>query len=149
MDTDKNRKCSGSQTRKRRIRHVGHYDETENALFDEAFAAYRGSAAATQHGDSEAAFVRYMTIGDGARALPRRSPTRRRQLQCDLPEGAQDKLAALITGLAPIGNNANQLAFRKNDNQPPPPPEIVEAAHEIMAVVRDIRKILGIQQRDY
>jgi hypothetical protein len=59
---------SGSQKRKVTKRRVCYFDDHDNALFEQAYADYRRSAAAGKYGDSEGAFIRYMTIGKGARA---------------------------------------------------------------------------------
>ena len=62
---------SGSQKRRPTKRRVCYFDEHDNAQFELAYAEYRHSKAAVKYGDSEGAFIRYMTIGEGARPLPK------------------------------------------------------------------------------
>ena len=111
---------SGTQTRQRCNRRTGHFNDNENALFDEAFARYRQSVAASRYGESESAFIRWATIGAGAKKMPRRRPYRRPavNLNPSLVNILLAKFGAIETNLAKIGGHTNQIAYVHNAAKP-------------------------------
>lgn len=128
---------SGSQKRQRTFRHVGVYDEGENARFVTAYEEWKGSDQARKHGDSEAAFIRYMTIGGGARQV-----RKGRQRKFHLP--AEIDLARLLSQHNQIGNNLNQIARSLNRGREPMFDWIETALKEHRRACLIIAQALGI-----
>ncbi len=126
-----------SQTRRRKNRRTGHYTDAENRLFVVAYTRYRDSAAAAEYGASESAFIRWSTIGRGAKKLPRRH---------DLPPDLMARLGSLMTELARQGNNLNQMARRLNEGADISPNSIHEVFSENSHTLRALRQLAGFER---
>ena len=141
---------SGTQTRQRCNRRTGHFNDNENALFDEAFARYRQSVAASRYGESESAFIRWATIGAGAKKMPRRRPYRRPavNLNPSLVNILLAKFGAIETNLAKIGGHTNQIAYVHNCRQTPNPDFVrvwTDELKQACSAICDIKKAVGFE----
>lgn len=126
-----------SQTRRRKNRRTGHYTDAENRLFVVAYMRYRNSAAAAEYGASESAFIRWSTIGRGAKKLPRRH---------DLPPDLMARLGGLMTELARQGNNLNQMARRFNEGAHISPELLYVALAENRETLQVLRQMAGFER---
>ncbi len=84
---------SGTQTRQRTHQAIGVYDDKEWHRLQMQLGRYRKSAAADDYGHSVAAFVRWHTIGPGAKKLPPR------RTHPDLPADVVAQIGAVMTEL--------------------------------------------------
>ena len=130
---------SGTQTRRRTHQAIGVYDEPEWVRFQVQLERYRGSAAADQYGDSVAAFMRWQTIGPGARKLPPR------RTHPDLPPDVVAQIGSLMTELMRQGNNLNQIAKQLNAGGEISADVVYAALSEHRETLRGLRCLVGIE----
>ncbi len=128
-----------SQKRQRIYQRIGVYDDREAALFDERYQRYCQSAAGAAHGASVSAFVRYMTIGKGARRLPMR------RIIPDLPPDLASMLSRVMMELMRQGNNLNQIAYHQNAGREVSPAYIQATFTEYRETIRAIQKLMGME----
>jgi hypothetical protein len=133
---------SGSQKRQRQHRHVMHTDDAEEARFQAKFADWRASKAAVKHGDSEAAFIRYMTIGEGARPLPKAKQRTGPRFNPDLTYELASMLGRIMTELMRIGGNMNQIAHHLNAGRGVSPDYVQTIHEEMREALQAIRRAL-------
>jgi hypothetical protein len=133
---------SGSQKRKVAKRRVCYFDDHDNALFERAYAEYQRSKAAIKYGDSEGAFIRYMTIGKGARPLPKDKQRTGPRFNPDLSYELASLLGQIMTELMRIGNNLNQIARHLNAGQEVPPGTVGPLHEEMKEALQAIRRAL-------
>lgn len=136
-DTRTSRTRSGSQKRNPSRRRVCYFDEAENARFEDAYAAWRGSVQATSYGESEGAFIRYMCIGAGARPLAKK-PQRRLVLPSEI------LLAQLLAAHNKTGALLNQIARALNQNEMVHPQDLREALSAYRKTCGEISEALGL-----
>ncbi len=130
---------SKSQKRKKTFRHASSFDDAENLLFQQNFIAWKSSTQADDYGDSEAAFIRYATIGKG---LPKLRKKRRIVGRHKLP--AEQLLLQLKAEVNRVGNNINQIAYQLNAGGNPSTKQIQSALTDWNAVAQSINQQLGI-----
>ena len=132
-------RASGSQTRQRTHQAIGVYDDREWARFEVSLARYRKSAAADDYGDSVAAFIRWQTIGAGARKLPSR------RSHPDLPADLAQQIGAVMTELMRQGHNLNQIARHLNAGNDLSAETLDAALNEHRDTLRMLRRLAGIE----
>jgi len=132
-------RASGSQTRQRTHQAIGVYDDREWARFEVSLARYRKSAAADDYGDSVAAFIRWQTIGAGARKLPAR------RSNPELPADLAQQIGAVMTELMRQGHNLNQIARHLHTDGYLPAATLETALNEHRDTLRVLRRLAGIE----
>lgn len=130
-----------SQTRQRKHRGVGHYDEPEYALYRAAYEKYLRSPAAAAYGESESGFIRWCTIGKGARRLPRRL----KAAGVPLPPNIRNQLGAIMVELSRIGSNINQIAKHLNAGDRVRMAVIRTAQNELRETMKALRRLAGLE----
>ncbi len=126
-----------SETRRRAHVMAGRFDDREAALFGEAYERYRHSPASAEHGRSESAFLRWSTIGQGARKLPPR------RINPDLPPDLVTMLGRVMTELMRQGNNLNQIAHHQNAGREVLPDYVQATFAEYRETMRAARTLMG------
>jgi len=129
---------SGSQKRERKFRHVGHFNQDEQDIFDLKYATWKQSNEAVQFGESISAFIRYSTIGAGAQKVRKRRVANRYKLP------SEKALLQLKAELNRVGNNINQIAHHMNMGTAPPPAYISQAMSDWHRLSKAINRHLDI-----